>query len=79
MITPDQNAMVMDDLDVQYFIHGYDDNAQINCQTLAEKTNALIRCDRKLQQFEQHNWNMSSTHRRDSIHLKLLKLWGTRK
>lgn len=37
MITPDQNAMVMDDLDVQYFIHGYHDNAQINCQTLAEK------------------------------------------
>lgn len=79
MITPAQNAMVMDDLDVQYFIHDYHDNAQINCQTLVEKTSALIRCDRKLQQFEQHNWNMASTRRRDSIFLKLLKLWGTRK
>ena len=79
MITPAQNAMVMDALDVQYFIHGYHDNAQINCQTLTEKTIALIKCDRQLQQFEQHNWNMASLHRRDSIFLKLLKLWGTRK
>lgn len=79
MITPQQNAKAVDDLDIQYFIHCYHDNPEINCQTLAEKTSALIRCDRQLQQFEQHNWDVASTYRRDSIFLKLLKLWGTKK
>lgn len=79
MITPQQNAMVIDNLDIQYFIDGYDEAAKFNIQTLKEKTRALIECDRQLQQFEEHNWNMASTHRRDSIFLKVLKLWGTRK
>lgn len=78
MITPEQNAVAMEDLDIQYFIHCYSDNPTINAQTLAEKTSALIKCDRQLQQFEQHNWDVASTHRRDSIFLKLLKLWGTK-
>lgn len=79
MITPQQNALTVDDLDIQYFIDDYDEDAKFNCQTLKEKTRALIKCDRQLQQFEEHNWNMASTRRRDSIFLKILKLWGTRK
>lgn len=79
MITPQQNAMVMDNLDIQYFINDYDEDAEFNLQTLKEKTRALIECDRQLQQFEEHNRNMASTHRRDSIFLKILKLRGTRK
>lgn len=79
MITPQQNAIAMDDLDIQYFITDYHDNPKFNLQTLEEKARALIKCDRQLQQFEEHNWNMASTRRRDSIHLKLLKLWGTKK
>lgn len=79
MITPEQNAIVMDKLDVRYFINGYHNNHEINCQTLKEKTNALIKCDRQLHQFEQHNWDRKSTYRRYSIFLKLIKLWETKK
>lgn len=79
MITPLQNAEAMDELDIWYFINDYDEDAKFNIQTLKEKTKALIKCDRRLQQFEEHNWNMASTHRRNSIHLKILKMWGTKK
>lgn len=79
MITPKQNAVVMDDLDIRYFVNRHSDDTENNCQTVAEQAAALIKCDRQLAQFEQHNWDMASTHRRDSIFLKIIKLWGTRK
>ena len=79
MITPQQNAAAMDDLDAWYFINGHDERRDVNCQTVAEQARALIKCDRQLAQFEQYNWDMASTHRRDAIWLKIMNLWGTRK
>lgn len=79
MITPKQNAVAMDDLDCRYFVNGHSEDSRINCQTVAEQTIALIKCDKQLAQSEQHNWNMASAWRRDSIFLKIKKLWGTRK
>ena len=76
MITPQQNAAAMDDLDTWYFINGHDERRDINCQTVEEQTRALIKCDRQLAQFEQHNRDMASAQRRDSIHLKVKSLWG---
>lgn len=78
MITPKQNAVAMMDLDAAYF------HKDLNCLPISHsdlkyKTKALISCDRELAQYEQHNWNMASTWRRDSIFLKIKELWGTRK
>lgn len=78
MITPEQNAVAMDELDVQYFVRDLYINP-ISHSDLLHKTVALIKCDRQLNAFEEHNRKMASIQRRDSIFLKMVKLWGTRK
>lgn len=76
MITPQQNAAAMDVLDTWYFINDHDVRREYNCQTVAEQTIALIKCDRQLAQFEQHNRDKACAKRRDSIHQKIKTLWG---
>lgn len=79
MITPQQNEAAMDLLDSLYFDNWYSECEWMNTQTLKEKTQALIKCDRYLQRAEEDNITLASRARRVSIFNKMLALWGGRK
>lgn len=66
MITPQQNEAAMDLLDSLYFDNWYSECEWMNMQTLKEKTQALIKCDRYLLRAEEDNMTLASRARRSS-------------
>ena len=79
MILPVDNEIATNVLDTEYFYNHYSETEWMNTQTLKEKTQALIKCDRYLQRAEEDNITLASRARRVSIFNKMLALWGGRK
>lgn len=79
MITAKQNAKAHDYLNNLYFDAGHDWRPEHNCQSLEEKTMALILTDRLFDGYEAANRMLASRARRASIFNKMVALWGGNK
>ena len=78
MILPVDNEIAMNVLDTEYFNNHYSETEWMNMQTLKEKTQALIKCDRYLLRTEEDNVALASRARRASILQKMITLWEKR-
>lgn len=79
MITAKQNERANNYLNNLYFDAGHDSRPEHNCQSLQEKTLALVLTDRLFDGYEAANRMLASRARRASIFNKMVALWGGRK